>query len=274
MGKKNSNKVLNLVQIILFAVAIICVLLYIRDVRENEKQDKVFEEIRERFEIKSVLDSDVYAVSDDGGFESVSVEQENPVSWQDGFNSRKPVYESIQKENADMIGWVHIDDTQIDYPVCYTPSDPEYYLHRDIKKRSSSYGVPFIIGNYEPDSNIIIAGHHMRNGSMFAELMKYVKRDFYDTHRYIHFDSLDQSHVYEVVSVVACDPDGSSVLWEDVMFSDNSDNFEKAWNTVEANQYYDTGIDVKFGDNLLALVTCEYTHKDGRLMVIAKEIWH
>jgi SrtB family sortase len=84
-----------------------------------------------------------------------------------------------------------------------TPDNPDYYLKHSFEKAYSDYGVPYIdeacvtgISN-----NIVIYGHHMKNGSMFADLCKYTDKDFYENHKMIKFDTLSSLGEYEVVAV-------------------------------------------------------------------------
>ena len=106
--------------------------------------------------------------------------------------------------NNDMVGWIRIEDTQINYPVMYTPDNPDYYLKHNFYKESSAYGVPYIAEHcdpMEPSDNVIIYGHHMNNGSMFAGLMNYEDRDFYEQHKTVRFDTLTETAEYEVIAV-------------------------------------------------------------------------
>ena len=113
-------------------------------------------------------------------------------------------YAELFAMNNDMAGWIRIEDTQINYPVMYTPDNPDYYLKHNFYKESSAYGVPYIAEHcdpMEPSDNVIIYGHHMNNGSMFAGLMNYEGRDFYEQHKIVHFDTLTETAEYEVIAV-------------------------------------------------------------------------
>ena len=70
----------------------------------------------------------------------------------------------LQQENADVKGWVRIDDTKINYPLLQTTNN-DYYLTHNYKKEKSSYGSIFINSNCNiknENSNIIIYGHDMK----------------------------------------------------------------------------------------------------------------
>lgn len=80
-----------------------------------------------------------------------------------------------------MVGWIKIDGTAIDYPVMYTPNDGDFYLTHGFNKQKARNGVPFIDQRCTvepPGTNIIIYGHHMKNGTMFADLAQYKDKNF------------------------------------------------------------------------------------------------
>ena len=146
--------------------------------------------------------------------------------------------------NGDCIGWLSIDGTNISYPVMYTPSDPQKYLRRNFYGKYSQSGVPFLDGRCSPQStNLIIYGHNMRNGTMFADLKKYVDREFLNAHRIVKFETVDGIRYFTVT---------------DVLKTNTSD----AWyNRITAED----------GSRCLVLSTCYGSGKDGRLLIIATE---
>ena len=83
-------------------------------------------------------------------------------------------YADLYLANGDIIGWVTVEDTKIDYPVMQTQSDPEYYIRRGFDKESTSSGTPFMDATsdiFVPTSNFLIYGHNMKNGTMFHDLL-------------------------------------------------------------------------------------------------------
>lgn len=114
-------------------------------------------------------------------------------------------YAQLAEQNADMIGWIHVEDTKIDYPVMYTPDDPEYYLHRDFERRPAFEGVPFLDARCDPalpSDNLIVYGHNMRNGGMFGTLKAYLDEAFFAEHPYVAFDTLAARGTYRVFAVL------------------------------------------------------------------------
>lgn len=151
--------------------------------------------------------------------------------------------QALIAENADCIGWLSIDGTNISYPVMHTPPDPQKYLRRNFYGKYSQSGVPFLDGRCSPQStNLIIYGHNMRNGTMFAGLKKYVDRDFLNAHRTVKFETAEGVQTFTVTEVLKT-------------------NTSDAW--------YDR-IAAEDGRQLI-LSTCYGSGKDGRLLIIAAE---
>lgn len=195
--------------------------------------------------------------------------------WGREAERRFTAYRTLEELNPDMVGWIRIEGTRIDYPVMQTRDNPDYYLHRDFNKKKSDYGIPYMaeMCHYEePGTNLLIYGHHMRNGTMFAALAGYTDESFYRKHPYIQFDFVDREGSYEIAAVVRVDAAGDATPWQDLLFPAEETAWETAWHVVEGQSFYQTGVKLGYEDRLLALVTCEYTLKDGRLMVVAREI--
>lgn len=194
---------------------------------------------------------------------------------QDDAEARFRVYQSLKEQNQDFVGWIRIDGTRIDYPVVQTPDRPDYYLHRDFNGESSKYGTPYMAESCryeEPGTSLLIYGHHMKNGEMFADLQNYTEAEFYRQHPYIRFDTVDRIGNYEVVATVKVDASGDATPWQELLFPEDEETFDAAWKEFQRQSFYWTEASAGYEDRLLALVTCEYTLKDGRLMVVTKEI--
>ena len=182
-------------------------------------------------------------------------------------------YSALFEQNQDFIGWISIDGTNVNYPVMQTPNNPDYYLKHSFEKSYSDYGVPYIdeacalgISN-----NIVVYGHHMRNGSMFADICKYTDKSFYEEHKTIKFDTLSSLGEYEVVAVFKFDTNNESFKFNEYTAMDEAE-FDEFMENVHSRQLYDTGVDAEYGDELLTLSTCEYTYKNGRFVVVAKKV--
>lgn len=184
-------------------------------------------------------------------------------------------YQNLYWENTDMVGWILIEDTNIDYPVMQTPADPTYYLKHDFEKNYTDYGCPFMQANCDalaPSDNLIIYGHNMKDGSMFADLAKYRSKDFWQTHKTVWFDTELGSSAYEIFAVIhttvqADDADAFPFYW--FVDAASPEEFADYVSACKAQALYDTGISAEYGDKLLTLSTCDNITDDGRLLVIA-----
>ena len=117
--------------------------------------------------------------------------------------------------------------------------------------------------------NVIIYGHNMKNGSMFADLLNYESESYWDSHKTIQFDTLTESRVYEIAAVVKSN-DVEELPFEFTTARDAG--AEDVIENMESASLYDTGVDMAYGDDFLTLATCDYSVDDGRLVVMAKRI--
>ena len=186
-------------------------------------------------------------------------------------------YDPLWQENPDLVGWLRIEDTIIDYPVMYTPDNLEYYLRRAFDKSRATSGCLFLGEGWTPDGNhAIIYGHDMRNGTMFGTLSDYASEEFAQKHPTIRFDTLTQEREYAVLAVfysrVYTDRDKN--VFRYYQYGDLSDPelFTQYVEQAVQAALYPTGVQAGYGDRLLTLSTCSSHTKDGRFVVVAKEI--
>lgn len=186
-------------------------------------------------------------------------------------------YQLLHEQNPDMIGWVKIEGTAINYPVMYTPNDGDFYLNHGFDRQKSKSGVPFIdlrCAVDPPGTNTIIYGHHMKNGTMFADLAKYKDKKFWKDHPIVRFDTLSAQQEYEIIAVFQSKIFGSN---EDVFKHYNFINansqadFDRYIVNIKALSLYDTGVTAEYGDLLLSLVTCDYHDENGQMVVVARK---
>lgn len=182
-------------------------------------------------------------------------------------------YSALFDQNNDFIGWICIEGTNINYPVMQTPNNPDYYLKHSFEKTYSDYGVPYIEESCAVglSNNVVIYGHHMKNGSMFADLCNYTDKGFYEEHKTIQFDTLSSFGQYEVVAVFKFNTNKEAFRYNECCTM-NESAFKDFMSQVHARQLYGTGVDAEYGDQLLTLSTCEYTYNNGRLVVVAKKV--
>lgn len=192
-------------------------------------------------------------------------------------SSVQPTSRNLYLENSDMVGWIQIEDTNIDYPVMQTPIDPTYYLKHDFEKNYTDYGCPFMQADCDafcPSDNLIIYGHNMKDGSMFADLAKYRSKDFWQAHKTVCFDTELGSSAYEIFSVIHTTVQADAAdAFPFYLFVNATapEDFADYVSACKARALYDTGIFAEYGDKLLTLSTCDNITDNGRLLVIAKQ---
>lgn len=184
-------------------------------------------------------------------------------------------YAAVYAQNPDFIGWITVPGTNINYPVMQSVDKPDFYLKHAFDGSYSNYGVPYAQENcdLEMSDNVILYGHHMSDGSMFADLCKYEREDFYREHSTFTFDTLSGYGTYEIVTVfktVAYSQDGFK--YYHFVNAECEEDFEEYLAQCRALALYDTGVTAEYGDRLLTLSTCEYSRTNGRMVIVAKRI--
>lgn len=182
---------------------------------------------------------------------------------------------ALHEENPDCIGWITIEGTAIDYPVMYHPEEENYYLKRDFYGNYSANGCLFISELCDPSDydNLIIYGHHMNSGKMFAALEGYKHREFYEEHPLISYNTLHGEETYQVFAVF-CTPvyTGNDFAYYLFTKAEAEVDYTEYVKAVTERSLYHTGISAAYGEKLLTLSTCEYSQKNGRIVVVAKKI--
>ena len=182
-------------------------------------------------------------------------------------------YGALFEQNPDMIGWIAIDGTTINYPVMQTPDRPDFYLKHDFEMQYSDYGVPYAAENcvIDPQSdNITIYSHHMKSGKMFGVLENYKNEAFYREHPIIQFDTRTGFGVYEIIAVFKVNP--ADFKYNLFVNAADRAEFDKYVHRCTALSFYDTGVSTEYGDKLMTLSTCEYSRQGNRLVVVAKKM--
>lgn len=182
-------------------------------------------------------------------------------------------YAAVFELNSDFVGWIRIDGTNINYPVMQSVNHPNYYLKHSFEKTYSNYGVPYVQENcdIETSDNLIIYGHHMNNGSMFADLCKYTDIAFYREHKMIQFDTLSDFGEYEIVAVFKTVAySASGFFYNEFVNAIDEEEFATYITRCKELSLYDTEVSAEYGDRFITLSTCEYSRTNGRMVVVAK----
>ena len=237
--------VYTIITILLIGLVLISSYLIFKEKKQNEKQENTFEDLIEIVE------------------ENIENQEE-----------RKIDINKLYEENKDIVGWLKIDNTTINYPIMQNINDPNYYLHRDFYKNYSSYGTPYMAKQCNLNSdNIVIYGHHMKNNKMFGELEKYKSKDFYNNHKIITFTTLEKEYSYEIFAVFKTTVYTKNTFryYENINF-ENKKMYDDFINICKDKSLYQTGIEIKDKEKLITLSTCEYSNKNSRLVIVARKI--
>lgn len=207
-----------------------------------------------------------------------TVAKKEPVSAAESETVMLPEYAELYRQNSDLIGWICIEDTNINYPVMQSKDEPNFYLKHGFDKKYADCGCPYVQENCDaqkPSDNLIIYGHHMKNGSMFSDLEKFKKKDFWEEHKTFSFNTFYEKQTYEVIAVFKTVVyTGSANEFKYFQFSDaqTPEQFDEYIAKCKEKALYDTGVSAEYGDKLITLSTCEYSNRNGRLVLVAKRV--
>ena len=178
----------------------------------------------------------------------------------------------LMEENRDMIGFITVDGTSIDYPVVRDKTDSEgnyYYLSHNFEGMEDMSGCPFVRRSQSLDDSIItIFAHNNSNGTMFADLSLLDDESFYDSNGQIVFDTIEGRRIYEIAAVMDVDISGSDFTfwgWNNFPYVQTELDFIDQINRLSTIKRFE----LTTGNRYLLLVTCEYTHADGRRIAVA-----
>lgn len=187
-----------------------------------------------------------------------------------------PEYAPIYALNDHLVGWITIEGTRINYPVLQTPEQKNFYIDHNFEGKPSKYGAIYAQETcdvFAPSDNVVLYGHRMNDGSMFADLLKYKDKTFYESHKYIQFDTLYSRQTYEIVAVFQIKSVNSNMFqYHQFVDFEYESQFNTFMNRVDLLKLYDPGTTAYFGDELLTLSTCEKAYSNGRFVVLAKKI--
>ena len=249
-----------LLSIILLITAALCGHALLKYFIEQKEQQHIFNEIAQNIEPNELMQEMISSINE------TDVADNNDTM-------RLSLYKALAEYNSDMMGWVRIDGTTVNYPVVHTPNSPYFYLKRNFYKKYSELGTPFMQETCTLDSlHILIYGHHMLAGGMFSDLDKYKNIEYWKEHPIIHFDTLNEIAEYEIFAVIKTTSYGSNSFRFYDYNCETPAHFDDYISECKSRSLFDINITPVFGDKLLTLGTCEYSTENGRLIVVARKI--
>lgn len=286
--KEKPSKFIYSAFIVIFAAIFLCstgflVVYYINSNKQAQQNDHLASIVEQA---QKEMGADNTIINPDG---SLNIDPENPL-----LNNKNIYAEvthpttgetmAILKEyatvflmNSDMVGWIKIPGTQVNYPIMQTPNEPEFYLKKDFYKEYARHGSIFAHGsaNFQSlSTNITLYGHNMADGAMFAGLHAYEDPVFYEEHPYILFDTLTSHNIYKIIAVFyTTDIPLKGFMYHTYVDGDEED-FEYFISECKERSMYEISDTAVWGDRLLTLSTCDHDVVDahGRFVVVAKKV--
>ena len=246
----------NIKNLMMVALALICVIsgsVWVNAYTKKAADEAAYEEIRE-----AVRESVTQTVAATASLETKPVET-TAENKQASYTAPAGLAE-LMASNQNVIGWLTIGGTRVDYPVCQNKSDNEYFLHRDINGQKNTAGSIYLDSNHDIDAVglHVIYGHHMRNGSMFKDVSRFTSAKYMAEHQDITIWTGKREIRLKPIACYAAPADGSYRT-----------NFQT---TDELHKFIKTkcGKDI-ISDNVFVFITCSYGGNDERTYLICEE---
>ena len=272
MKKESKGKVIYFLIYTILAILITLSIIYIINIFLDKKQAIQESKLLDKIEINENQVNET--ITEEIVNESTQENIEETINQE---NERILKVQKLQEENPDIVGWLEIEGTSINYPVLQG-DDNEYYMTHNYKKQKSKNGSIFLTKDYNwsiPSSNLLIYGHNLSNGTMFQELLKYEKEDFYKKHPIIRFTTNNEDAEYEIISAFK-----SRVYYKSEKNVFRYYYFVNAKTEAEYNEFvqnakkaslYNIDKTAQYGDQLITLSTCSYHVEDGRFAVVGRK---
>lgn len=201
--------------------------------------------------------------------DGIDIVTNSPAISSKSYNIQKSPYKELITRNSDYIGWIQLEDTNVNYPIVKS-QDNDYYLKRNFDQAYDEKGTIYM--DYRNfglgfDQHTIIYGHNMKDGSMFGDLKLFKDESYALSNRYIQIEDLYKTRTYLVIASYYDIADSSIIQ---TYFSD--DTYEKYLEVILDKSQIDYGYELNTSDQLLTLVTCTYEVDDGRYFIHAVDI--
>lgn len=254
MRKKKNALLISIIVIFALLFVIACIYLVVKSVISHSSRD----------EYSKVVSSYASNISSTESTEITSPSEINPDLAENPID-----FDSLIEKNSDIYSWIYIPETNINYPVCRSATDDNFYLDHDIYRNYSYAGAIFSqfcnSRNYS-DRVTVLYGHNMADGSMFANLHKYEDKNYFDENKYIYIYTEDRKLTYEIVSAFVYD---DRHIMNSFDFSDDEvyrDYLDSILNPHSVNSNVREGMELDIDDKIIVLSTC-LNSGEGRYLV-------
>ena len=184
-------------------------------------------------------------------------------------NTEKTIidWDKLSNINTDIIGWIKINDTNIDYPILKDTDNLKYLKHSFGGKYNNNGSIFTLNNNPFQDYETVLYGHNMKSGIMFSELGKYINKEFFDKHSSFEIYKKNQNYKATVFSCysIGINKEENNIKLLD--FEEQVEYYKKA-----SKYSVDNVSEIK---KIVKLSTCSYlnnhtTPTDQRYYIVAK----
>jgi len=277
---KKARYIVATISFIVFLACLAYILIFLVGGYDNRKQrEQLKEKINSTEEINE--SNEMSTTDENGKTDKINTSDEaNTITSSEEVIVKKMTakYQTLYDENPDYIGWISIDDTEIDYPVMHISGDNQFYINHNFDKEKERHGSLFLDKSCDvllPSTNYMIYGHNMKDGTMFHDLRYYKEKSYYEKHKIIHFDTIYEDADYEIIAVFLSEvynKDENVFKYYQFIQADNENEFNDYIKNIKALSLYKIDVTAEYGDQLLTLSTCDYSNENGRMVVVAKKI--
>jgi sortase B len=278
---KNKSELTQAIIKLMFAIfslilAIILVFMVGKYVIQNFENNSIKKEFELQETIAPTLENITLHVDEENDTAEVQEQEiEEPISEEAALEiylaqgQKQYNHEGLKAVNSDYCGWLDIPGTSISYPVVQSEDNVEY-LTRSFEGKKRSSGSIFVDANIrdiKKTRNLVIHGHNMKSGSMFAMLPSYKNISYYNKHPFIYLYTPDETMVYQVISAYTLKHDANEEVAYQGVFADNED-FKNFVSGLLNRSVIDTNVDGIDEEQILTLSTC-VNHSTSRFIVHA-----
>ena len=256
------KEILIVLSIVLVVVIVACGLWLAYYTVDSQHQKQTYETVAKDFLLEKPKSS--LSLAEEDSPEEPPTTQESVVT----LTTAPPRHDlaALQSENPDCVGWLTIPDTTVDYPIVWTPNDPEHYLRRDFYGNHASGGTPFLDGRNVAQAegqNLILYGHNMLDGTMFKPMLQYLTPNFQVTHEDIYLELNGAQYRYQVIASLETSSRSLVYTYTDLNNTAEMEDFRAA--LLE-----ETGVGaIPQAEGYLTLSTCNNQGGNSRVLVIA-----
>ena len=209
--------------------------------------------------------------------------ESEPPKKADGSEGVLSDFAKLIEANPDTVGWITVPNTKVDYVVMQSPGDAKrvangedpYYLYRDFYGNDTKYGSIFLDYRSSLDGkNMILHGHHMRDGRMFANLTDFDQLEVYRNTPVFTYNTIYEKSKWKIISIFKT----NTLKWQGEIFNYLRGSFSSDYDflnfvyELEMRSIIDCPVSVNENDTIVTLSTCTYDYEDFRFVVVARKV--